>query len=97
MITKQIKQKKVIEAQPKLREITASSEVILKRVQTHLAALELYIDMEDSTLFDAIEARMRGFNKKVRARRKYWVNRSMNRFSPFRPVADLFSFEGFDA
>ena len=97
MLTKLKKQKKVIESQPKLRKITANNDLIIKRVETQLAALELYINIEDPTLFEAINKRIRRLDKKLRARRKYWVNCSTNRIRHFLPFGDLLASEGSDA
>ena len=74
------KQIKKPEMAPKKRVIRSNNDVIHRRVDTHLAALELYINLEDWVLFYELERKMRSFMKKVNLGRRYWRQERLSRF-----------------
>ena len=73
------KQIKKPEMAPKKRVIRSNNDVIHRRVDTHLAALEQYLNIHDSTLFDDLERKMHTFMKKVRLGRRYWRQERLSR------------------
>ena len=74
------KQNKKPEMVPKKRVIRSNNGVIHRRVDTHLAVMELYINLEDWVLFDDLERKMRTFMNKVNARRRYWRQERQSRW-----------------